>query len=441
MKGHSITDALVLAFVCSAAARPQATADTLPMLTADYRYIHASSSDLDSHRNYQLHAGNSCGFLLDYETVLSLLDSNISKPAYTGNAQLTPIYGSAAVCVANQSTFDFIHGSISTSGDRQVGVWVYGPNATAHVTDVLIENKNSDIAFGLVAEEEAVLRADLVNYSSDSRGTCAFVADGGEITIHDSIARSRAEESSIFCSLGGGDALGQIHSQEVVAISEKGPAVVLSGNTELAAFTNTTFSAGGPAAIISTRVGSGVLQDTVLRVTTSQITSTNPTSPVLLFTLKDIDAIFYRTDLVPSQSNILLHTACSSAAQAGDCRPFQATVLMAESSIVGDIQAWDPAYLFWELSSYTTWTGAVASNTTTGVYGTAPVDVYIDDTSSWHVTKESWVQVLESARGDLSNIVAVEPGVVVHYNASALANEYLEGRTVELQGGGLARPY
>lgn len=240
---------------------------------------------------------------------------------------------------ANQSTFNFIHGSIATAGDRQVGVWAHGLNTTAHVTDISIENKNTEIAFGLVAEREAVLLAELVEYSSDAKGTCAFVADGGEITVHDSVAHSRADGASIFCSLGGGDALGQIHGQGVTAVSEHGPAVVLSGNTHLAAFTNSTFLAGGSAAIINTWAGSGIHPNTVLRVTSSQITATNPTSPVLLFTLKDIDAIFHRAKLIPSESNLLLRAACSDATQSSGCNPFRATVLVSESSIVGDIQA------------------------------------------------------------------------------------------------------
>jgi len=238
----------------------------------------------------------------------------------------------------NQSTFNFDHGAISTFGDRQVGVWSHGLNTTVHLTEVSIENKNSTMAFGLVAEREAVLLADLVEYSSDSIGTCAFVADGGEITIHESVAHSRGQQSCIFCSLGGGDALGQIHSQHVIGISEKGPAVVLSGNTWLAAFTNTTFIADGPV-MTSTKLGSSLLNDTVLRVTSSSLTATNPSHAVLLFTLKDIDAIFYRSELIPSASNVLLQVACSGAAQAGDCNPFRAMVLVSESTITGDIQA------------------------------------------------------------------------------------------------------
>ena len=240
---------------------------------------------------------------------------------------------------ANQSTFILNHGSILTSGDGQVGVWASGLNTTVHVSDVSIENKDTNIAFGLVAVREAVVLADLLQYSSDAPGTCAFVADGGEITIHSSLAHTRGDGSAIFCTLGGGETLAQIHAQEVAAVSENGPAVVFSGSTYLAAFTNVTVSAGGPAAIISTSVPGGLLPATILRVTGSRFTATGPNSPVLLSTLRSIDAIFYQSELVASASNILVHAACSAAAEAGGCTPFDAALVISESSVVGDVQA------------------------------------------------------------------------------------------------------
>jgi hypothetical protein len=54
-----------------------------------------------SHRDYILSASDTCGFLLNESSTLSLLDANITKPAYTGLAMLNPIYGSAAVCVVS----------------------------------------------------------------------------------------------------------------------------------------------------------------------------------------------------------------------------------------------------------------------------------------------------------------------------------------------------
>jgi hypothetical protein len=73
--------------------------------------------------------------------------------------------------------------------------------------------------------------------------------------------------------------------------------------------------------------------------------------------------------------------------------------------------------------------------------GSPPVNILVDNSSKWNVTKESRVQALVSARGDLSNIFVAEPGVVVHYNSSHVLNAYLEGKSIELQGGGMAQPY
>jgi hypothetical protein len=79
-------------------------ADTLVLVTADRVYADVNASDATetlSHQNYQLTATDACGFLINDSSVLSLLDSNVSKPVYTGQAKLTPIYSGAAVCVVS----------------------------------------------------------------------------------------------------------------------------------------------------------------------------------------------------------------------------------------------------------------------------------------------------------------------------------------------------
>ncbi|KAB5560097.1 hypothetical protein GE09DRAFT_1220758 [Coniochaeta sp. 2T2.1] len=312
-------------------------------------------------------ADATCGVFVNNSQV-ALLNSNLSKPAYTGEAHLTSMYDSAAVCVTNQSYFSFGHGLITTTGPGEVAVYASGENTTAHLSDVMIQNKETDLAFGVVAQDQAVVTASFVEYSSNSTGTCGFVADGGEITVSDSTAVLGGPENAVFCSFGSGDTLSEIHGQDVTAYSENGPIAALYGNTYLAAFTNSTFSSGGRAAIISTTIGSGALSDTalsdtVLHTASSRIEATNPDAPVLLCTLKDIDATFHQ------------------------------------------------------------------------------IDIRIDITSRWNVTKESWVQSLSTAMDDLRRVSVAEPGIVVHYNASHVLNKYLQGKTIELQGGGLAEPY
>ena len=46
---------------------------------------------------------DACGFLLNDSSILSLLDANLTKPVYTGQPQLSSIYGSAAVCVVSHA--------------------------------------------------------------------------------------------------------------------------------------------------------------------------------------------------------------------------------------------------------------------------------------------------------------------------------------------------
>jgi hypothetical protein len=105
---------------------------------------------------------------------------------------------------------------------------------------------------------------------------------------------------------------------------------------------------------------------------------------------------------------------------------------------MGDIMAIEPSYLTWTLNQYSGWTGRVAMPTFDTM--SPHVDIFIDNTSNWTLTNESWVQTLSSANPDLSNIFAPE-GVVLHYNASSEFNGYLQGKNFDLVGGGSAMPY
>lgn len=69
------------------------------------------------------------------------------------------------------------------------------------------------------------------------------------------------------------------------------------------------------------------------------------------------------------------------------------------------------------------------------------LDVFVDDTSEWHVTKDTVVGILSSAFADLRNVIADYPGLVVAYDRSHTDNSYLAGRQLPLPGGGILMPY
>ena len=119
--------------------------------------------------------------------------------------------------------------------------------------------------------------------------------------------------------------------------------------------------------------------------------------------------------------------------QQPNIEPAEVFVDVAESTLVGDLVAYNNSLISWSLVSYSSWTGAAYSG-----YGDAYFDVYLDSTSNWTLTETTTVQNLTDENTSLSNIYS--QGFDIYYNASALLNGYLEGKTIALNGGGSAIP-
>ena len=241
-----------------------------------------------------------------------------------------------------------------------------------------------------MASQGGAIHATNIQYDAADAGACAFVSDGGNLTISQSKANTRSIGSSLFCSLETGEG-GDIHASELVAISEVSPAVWLSGPIGLVAFTNCDIKGSGPAAFISAPVKLGPSPQATIRIVDSNLTATGAYAPIFLLGKSDADIRLYNTKLTTSDSGIIASTACfgplNIALTAGHCDPFSVTIAVSESRPVGDIEPRRPATFLWVLDTYSLWTGGIRAPGNSTV---APqVSVYIDDTSAWDVTRES----------------------------------------------------
>lgn len=211
-----------------------------------------------------------------------------------------------------------------------------------HLTNLNMQGTNTTAGFsnGFFAENGATILSSVIVYVSPQDMACGFVADGGSIIIDESRAHSSGSGTALFCTLGPDNNFrSSISAKGVVASAPKGSAVRLAGNTELAAFENCTLRGGGEqGVIINTRVPVGEQPATTLRVMNSTIISMNDT-PALLFELGNISATLYNTVFEAPESQSLLLTGCSRSRQPDTCAPFDADVIVSESSPSGNIEA------------------------------------------------------------------------------------------------------
>ena len=101
--------------------------------------------------------------------------------------------------------------------------------------------------------------------------------------------------------------------------------------------------------------------------------------------------------------------------------------------MTGDLVPYTGSYISWSLASHSDWTGTAYSG-----HGDSFVDVYLDHTSTWTLTKTTMVQNFTDEDMTLKNVNST--GFDVLYNSSALLNGWLGGKTIALTGGGSMKP-
>lgn len=259
--------------------------------------------------------------------------------------------------------------------------------------------------------------------------------------MRDSVSHTRGIGSAAFY------ALGTIHAENVVSHSENAPVAFMDG-AQTVSLSNCDATAGllGGLVIFSSAVRTAGAR---VSVRDSTITTAGPAVPGLWFgnTIVDVDLYAARIRTAGGGGGggggVLVVANYSQVTQDFDyyasyadnplLSPAEVYVGVAESSLAGDLVAYNGSYISWNLTAHSSWEGAAYSG-----YGSAYVDVALDATSSWTLTATSYVQNLTDADGSLANVES--GGFTLYYNASALLNGWLANRTVVLSGGGSVTP-
>lgn len=252
--------------------------------------------------------------------------------------------------------------------------------------------------------------------------------------VYDSVAHTFGIGSATYY------ALGTIYADNVLSRSEQGPVVFMDGNQN-ATLINCDATAGllGGVAIF----GSSIRESGAsLKLKNSKITTLGDTVPGLWFGNTIVEVTISNTVLNVSSGVLIVANysqitqdfdVYASYADNNDLQPAEVFATVTESDLVGDLVAYNNSYISWKLGSYSTWTGAAYSG-----YGNAYFDVSLDESSKWSLTQTTTVQNLTDYDRGLTNIQS--NGFTLYYNSSALLNQWLNGTTVSLEGGGFAKP-
>ncbi|KAE9364977.1 hypothetical protein N431DRAFT_353960 [Stipitochalara longipes BDJ] len=402
-------------------------------LPAAYEFD-ANSTSI-SHQTFSTLLNDTSVILAANQAELNLTFVNIQKSGYASNLLWSSFYGfNAAVNIANASTAHFDNVNI-TVHNGAANVYVYGADSVVYVKNSWLYS-SGPVSHGVYASGNGTAYVSNVQHFSGGRRSSSFSGDSpaGYIHVSDSVAHTTGIGSATFY------ALGEIYANNVVALSENGPTIFMDG-TQKAYLTNCETTAGllGGVAIFSSQSRTS---GAILSLNSSKITTLGATMPGLWFGNTIIDVSLYNTELVTA-SGILVVANYSQITQDFDyyasyldnpnLLPALVSVKVEESTLTGDLVAYNSSSINWTLNSYSSWTGAAYSG-----YGKAYFDVHLDRTSSWKLTNTTSLQNFTNEDTTLSNIDS--QGFNVYYNATAGLNGYLGGKTIALAGGGKAIP-
>ncbi|KUJ23658.1 uncharacterized protein LY89DRAFT_755618 [Mollisia scopiformis] len=376
---------------------------------------------------------------------LNLTYSTVIKSGYASNLLESSFYGfNAAINVvcfpsrfngeandqANGSTGNFDNVNV-TVHNGAANIYVYGTGSVVHVDNAWLYS-SGPVSHGVYASGNGTAYVSNVQHFSGGKRSSSFSGDSpaGYLHISDSVAHAAGIGSATFY------ALGEIYATNVVALSENGPTVFMDG-AQKAYLTNCETTAGllgGVAIFSSSTRESGA----ILSLDNSKITTLGPI-PGLWFGNVIIDVSLHASELVTSGVLVVANYSqitqdfdyYADYSQQPNLQPAEVYVNVTESTLVGDLVAYNSSLISWSLSK-SSWMGTAYSG-----FGEAYFDVHLDN-STWTLTNSTMVQNLTDTDGSLSGIES--QGFDVYYNASALLNEYLGGKTIALSGGGNAIP-
>lgn len=389
-----------------------------------------------SHETLSTTLNDTSVILVANETELSLSYVDIKKSGYAYNLLWSSFYGfNAAINVANASTAHLDHVNV-TVHNGGANVYVYGTDSVVHVDNSWLYS-SGPVSHGVYASGNGTAYVSNVQHFSGGKRSSSFSGDSpaGYIHVSNSVAHTTGIGSATFY------ALGEIYATDVVALSENGPTVFMDGNQK-AYLTNCETTAGllGGVAIFSSAIRKS---GAILSLKNSKITTLGSDMPGLWFGNTIIDVSLSDSELVTA-SGILVVANYSQITQDFDyyasyldnsnLQPAEVFVTVEESTLVGDLVAYNSSLISWSLSSYSSWTGAAYSG-----FADAFFDVHLDHTSNWTLTKTTTLQNFTDGDSTLSNINS--QGFDIYYNSSALLSQSLKGKTIALSGGGSAIPY
>ncbi|MBN2026105.1 MAG: hypothetical protein JW854_05035 [Actinobacteria bacterium] len=361
---------------------------------------------------------------------LTLAGATLNKSGDTSSANESNFYGlNAVLAVADGSTATVTGTTLTSSAEGANGIFTTGEGSVITAENVKIYTSGNS-SRGLDATYGGTINAADVEIVTEGAHCAPIATDRGEGTI--------TVEGGTLSAAGGGSpciySTGDITVIGVTGTATGSQAAVVEGKNSITLTRCILTGAGENGVMLYQSTSGDAAEGTASFNVTDCTLITTSSGPMFYVTNTDAEATLTGTTL-EFGSGILAEVAGNDTNNWGTpgSNGGNFTLTGVGQVLDGDILCDGISTVSLLLTEGSVFTGAVNEENAGG-----EVTVSLDASSQWNVTGTSYVTVIENASSDCSNINS--NGNTIYYDVSNSANDWLDGKTISLPGGGSLTP-
>ncbi|MEE1224160.1 MAG: S-layer homology domain-containing protein [Clostridia bacterium] len=366
-------------------------------------------------------SGNDQSVRAVYDAHYTASGVTLSKSAgVSTNSEKSRTLGLNSALYGANAKVDLSNVSIMATAPDADGIFLAGNSTSEIINSALVATGENSSAIG-VKDNSSV---SLVNTRFSSAGKNAPVMkvfEGGKLVANGGFVVSEGANSPGIYSLGSVEI-----NNTNVSISGDSYAVQVSGNGNV---TGNAAAFGGKGIML--------FNENEFSRNTATFTANNSnitTTSDCVFYVTNADSVINLTgNTITVPRNAVLLRALSGEYGTPDANGGHVTLNVKSQTLNGDI-------ITDSLSSVTLnlLGGVVYRGTLNPINYTGAMNISLSADSHWSLNADSYVTVFENADTTCSNIIS--NGFNIIYDPSAEGNKWLEGKTIELGGGGMIKP-
>lgn len=373
----------------------------------------------------------------------TISNSVISKTGNTSNTSNSEFYGLNAGALAKaNSSITITDSSISTSGNGANAAFATGSDSNITLKNVKIATTGNS-SRGLDATYGGTINADSVDINTEGAHCAAVATDRGEgtITVTNSELNTAGEGSPCIYSTGSisvSNSIGKSTGSSISVIEGKNSIILNNDTLEASGLGRATGGIDNCGVMIyqsmsgdaGTGVGTFTANDSKLSILSDS--SVYTTAPMFFSTNTNSIINLKNTELSFGSGKLLV--ASGNTGEWGAAGSNGANVIFnaEDEKLEGDISADNISTISITLKNST------LKGTINGDNSAKSVTISLDSSSKWTVTGTSYITSITDDDKTLSNIIS--NGNTIYYDSTNSENSWLNGKTIELEDGGILKP-